>query len=419
MKLIKRKLAEEIRKFMNRKEILVIRGPRQAGKTTLLKMLEKSVNGNFDKVFVNLDILQKRREIEENPLDFVKRFKEGKKLLLFLDEIQRCKNIGESLKIISDETSDIKLVVSGSSSLELKTNVLPFLVGRAFLFELFPFDFEEFVSAKDAGLLKILKEKKQSLKSFIEGHGTLQKPSFTHEILALWKEYAIFGGYPAAVQAKTHEEKLKILSSIQDLYLEKDIVTFFRIEESNTFEDFARILGFQISNLLNISALASNARTSYKKAEEFIEILSHTYIIKLLKPFYRNLVTEIRKASKVYFLDLGLRNSLISNFLKWDNRDDKGKLAENFVFRELLTNFPEYNIKYWRTTGKAEVDFVLTKNKEVIPVEVKLNETKLGKSFYSFINAYKPRFAFIATLNVFEIREVLGTKVCFVPLYYF
>ncbi len=418
-KLVKRKLAEEIKKFVARKEVLIIRGPRQAGKTTLMKMLESELDNNFDKLFVNLDLPEKRRELEANPLDFVDRYKKEKPLLLFLDEVQRCKDIGEGLKIVADERQNIKIIASGSSSLEIKTKILPFLVGRAFLFELLTFDFGEFVSSKDLGLAKILARKQCSLRTFVDTKSQIEKPSFTSELAALFKEYAIYGGYPAVVQVATVEEKLKILRSIEDLYLEKDIVSFFRIEESNKFEDFAKMLGFQISNLLNLANLASNVKISYNKAEEFLEILTHTYIIKLLRPFYKNLKTELRKAPKIYFLDLGMRNSLINNFLVWESRDDKGKLAENFVLRELLTNWSDYEIKYWRTTGKAEVDFVLSRGNQIIPIEVKLEGGKVGKSFYSFINAYKPKIAFIATLDMFTTKQIGDTKVFFVPLWYF
>lgn len=417
MKLYKRKLEDKIKKYIQRREIIGIRGARQTGKTTLLKMIAGKLKG--EKIFINLDIPEKRRVLEENPLDFVKRFKKNeKKLYLFFDEIQRVKNAGEKLKIIYDEFPEVKMFISGSSSLEIKTNVLPFLVGRLLLFELYTFDFEEFLLTKDEGLIRLFKEKLDSIKKFLEGKGEPAPPSFQEEFLKYWKEYVIFGGYPEVVKAEKVEEKIMLLKNIYNLYLEKDIIGFFKIEETSKFENFTKALAFNIANLLNLNSIVSDIKISYKKGEEFLEILTHSYILYLLKPFHKNLVTELKKSPKIFFLDLGLRNTSINNFTNFDSREDKGKLTENFVFRELITNFNEYEINYWRTTGKAEIDFVLSKDKKLIPVEVKISGEKLGRGFYSFIKTYNPEKALIVTLNKFKKQKVLNTEIYWVPIFF-
>lgn len=416
-KLFKRKLEEKIKKFVKRKEIIGIRGARQTGKTTLLKMIERDVAGN--KAFINLDLIEHKRALEENTLDFVKRFKKPKeRLFLFLDEIQKVKDGGEKLKIIFDEFTDVKMFISGSSSLELKTTILPPLVGRLFLFELMTLDFEEFLLAKDEGLGRVLIEKQESLKNFIEGKDEVAQPSFTDEFLRYWKEYAVFGGYPEVVKAGDEEEKNLILRNIFNLYLEKDIMAFFKIEETSKFEDLLKFLAFNTSNLLSVSSLASDLKISYREVENFLTILQHSYITHLLKPFHRNLITELKKSPKIYFLDPGLRNSVINNFSSFDSRSDKGQLMENFVLRELISNF-DYKVNYWRTTGKAEIDFVLRKDEEIIPIEVKLSGEKLGKSFYSFLSAYRPEKAIIATLDKFRKDKIGNTVVYWVPAFYF
>src|SRR3989304_8721071 len=235
-KIFKRKLEDKIRKFADRREIIGIRGARQTGKTTLLKIIESGITN--EKVFINLDIIDYRRGLEENPLDFVKRFKKPeKKLFLFLDEIQRVKDGGEKLKIIFDSFKDVKIFISGSSSLELKANILPSLVGRLFLYELFTFDFEEFLSTKDEGLGRIFKEKHATLKKFLDDESEIAPPSFTNEFLRYWKNYVTFGGYPEAAKTEADDEKITILTNIFNLYLEKDIAAFFRIKEISKFED--------------------------------------------------------------------------------------------------------------------------------------------------------------------------------------
>ena len=416
-RIFKRELEDKIARYIDRKEIVGIRGARQAGKTTLLKKIAENIEGS--KAFVNLDLPRYRFTLEENPVDFVKRFKKEEKLFLFLDETQRVKNAGEKLKIIYDEFSDAKIFISGSSSLELKTNVLPFLVGRLLLFNLYTFSFGEFLQSKDDSLKKLFKEKHTSLKKFIEGDDEIAPPSLLHEFMNYWKEYVVFGGYPEVVKSKAEEDKKIILKNIYDLYLEKDIVSFFRIEDSSKFIDFVKSTAFNISNLLNLSSLISDLKISYRRGEEFLSILEHTYILQLVKPFHKNLITELKKASKIYFLDLGIRNAAINNFMNFDSRDDRGKLTENFVFRELVTNFDDYKINYWRTTGKAEVDFVLSKHDTIIPIEVKLSGERISKSFYSFLKAYKPEKAIIATLNKFKKQKIQNTDIWWVPVVYF
>jgi predicted AAA+ superfamily ATPase len=415
-RLYKRKLEAELQRFMPRREMLVVRGPRQAGKTTLLKILHDKIRK--DKVFINLDFPEYRRALAETPLDLVRRFKRpGRGLVMFLDEIQRVENAGDSLKLIFDECPDVKLLVTGSSSLELKVKILPPLVGRAFLFELLSFDFEEFLMAKDAGLWRVFREKNSALRRFLVEGGEPPEPSFRREFLKLLGEYMIYGGYPEVIKAEKEDEKIAVLKNVVALYLEKDIATFFGIEESSKFQDFARVLAFSTSSLLSLSSVASDLKFSYRRAEQFLEILRHTYIVSLLTPFSRNLVTELRKTPKVYFLDLGFRNSLLNNFTDFNSRTDRGALAENFVFRELL-RLPGFSLNYWRTAGGAEVDFVLVRGEEVVPIEVRLGGGTLGRGFYSFLKTYKPERAIVVTLEDFKKQKVAGTTLYWVPIFY-
>jgi len=414
-KIYRRKIEDVLVKHLDRKEMLGIKGARQVGKTTLLKIIYEKTKAK--KNFINMDLPEMRRTMEENPVDIVKRYKEErKKLYLFIDEIQRVKNAGEKLKIIYDEFQDVKILFSGSSSLELKAEILPFLVGRAFIFELYSFDFEEFLQTKDEGLLKIFREKNESLRKTIDDHDEPQPPSFESEFLHLLKEYLVFGGYPEVLKTEDKETKEMILKNIYSLYIEKDIISYFGIKETTKFEDMLKMLAFRISSLLSITSIASALKTNFHKVEEYLEILKHTYIIHLLRPFYRNLVTELRKTQKLYFLDLGLRNAVINNFVEFDNRPDGGALLENFVFRELFTC--GYSINYWRTTGKTEIDFIIKENGNVVPIEVKLTETKLGKGFRSFINTYKPEVAILVTMDEFGKDKIDSCKIYKVPAYY-
>jgi predicted AAA+ superfamily ATPase len=157
-------------------------------------------------------------------------------------------------------------------------------------------------------------------------------------------------------------------------------------------------------------------KMDYRTVESYISILANTYVISLVSPFYRNLATELKKAKKAYFIDVGLRNSIMNNFMPLENRTDKGAILENFIFNELRLSFEE-KINYWRTTSKAEVDFVIQRGDEVIPIEVK-NQPKLKSGFFSFLKAYKPKRALVFTEKEFSVNKFNNIEVAFVPHYF-
>lgn len=153
----------------------------------------------------------------------------------------------------------------------------------------------------------------------------------------------------------------------------------------------------------------------YRTIENYLSILINTYIISLIPPFHKNLITELKKARKIYFIDTGFRNSIINNFLPLNNRTDKGFLMENFILNELRSL--GFEVYYWRTTGKAEVDFIIKVGDEVIPIEVKSGGS-IGRSLISFIKSYKPRNALIFTEGSFKSEEFYGTKIFHIPYFY-
>ncbi len=162
---------------------------------------------------------------------------------------------------------------------------------------------------------------------------------------------------------------------------------------------------------MEISSLMSDLKIDYRTVENYLNILVNTYIIKLLPPFYKNLATELKKSKKVYFVDLGLRNTLLGNFSPIDTRTEKGKLLENFVLNE-IKELGE--IKHWRTTAKAEVDFVLNFNNQTVPIEVK-SFGKIKRGFLSFLNTYKPKRALVFTEKNFGIKKINKTEILFAP----
>ncbi|MEM4680612.1 MAG: ATP-binding protein [Nanopusillaceae archaeon] len=427
MKYFERILLEEIKKWMERKEIIAIKGPRQSGKTTLLKMLtewfikEKNVKKE-NIIFITFEDREVLENFSLNPKEFVKRFvlDEKQRYYFLIDEAHYCDEIGQKLKLLFDIYENIKFTITGSSSLEITSSTSKFLVGRMLSFELFPLNFYEFLNVKDKGLAKIFLERNKMIKNLIQGKEfELPKDEvFTKDFLELFEEYVLFGGYPEIVKSNNEEEKKLLIKNIFNTYLEKDIIIYLHIADTLKFRRCVSLLSNLIGEIIRFESLSTQLKSYYKEITRFIDILEQTYIVKTVKPFYKNLVTELRKNPKIYFVDLGLRNYAINNFNKLENRIDAGKLAENFVFNEL--KFIDENLNYWRTTAKAEIDFVLNHN-ILLPIEVKFQEftkPKITKSLQSFIKNYSPKYALVLTKNFWGERIINDTKVLFVPIFF-
>ncbi len=236
----------------------------------------------------------------------------------------------------------------------------------------------------------------------------------------LFEEYLIYGGYPAAVLAKSQTEKEKILESILDNYLLKDIRSLLQLATENELVKLIKFLATQIGNLINYKELSNSSGLNYKELLSHLEILKQTYIIDLIRPYFTNKRTEITKNPKVYFIDAGFKNLVLSDFRKLDQRKDLGTLVENYVFMALKRKGNGFqNINFWRTKSKAEVDFVIQKENKIIPIEVKYSsKPTIGKSLYSFIKRFAPPRVFIFTKGYAEETKIKNCKIKFIPAYY-
>ncbi|MEW6528483.1 MAG: ATP-binding protein [Candidatus Micrarchaeota archaeon] len=429
MEYLERILFKELQKWDGRRELFAIKGPRQVGKTTLLEMyrvwlLKKGVNEK-NIIFITFEDREMLEKFEKDPLNFVNRFVDAKsRFYFFLDEAHYLHGIGQKIKLIYDKYPNVKIIITGSSSLELISQTAKYLVGRMFSFELLPFNFHEFLLAKDPSLAKIYSKCRTMVRALITKRKNFNIPKndiIISDLLKYLEEYLIFGGYPAVVLAKNNEEKFIVLKNIFNTYLEKDIISFLQITDSAKFRKIVSILALTCGNILSYNSLATNAGGYFKEIMHIIDVLEQTYIMRRVRPFYANLVTELRKNPKVYFLDSGIRNYAIQNFSELDTRSDKGHLAENFAYNALNEISEGQNLHFWRTTSKAEVDFVVDKSSFLIPVEVKFEPFKkerISKSMRSFISVYSPEFAIIATKDFFGELKIGKTIVKFIPLVY-
>lgn len=416
--IIKRVLRTEIEPFLQRKEYIAIRGPRQAGKTTFMRELEKEIGStqgptNFI-TFEDKDIL----EIFESDINSFIKLHILPYKSIFIDEFQYAKDGGQKLKFIYDTTS-VKVIISGSSSLELQAKTGKYMVGRIVYFELLPFSFAEYLSTKDVRLLSLVNDNRVKLEKLLKGQKVVFKDEITSQAIKktlsnLVYDYVVYGGYPSVVLAATNEIKATLLRNIFQTYISRDIVDLLRLETDSELVKVAQLLALQIGNLLVYDNLSVESGLYHGLLKKHLDILGQTYVMEFIRPYYTNKRTEIVKNPVPYFLDTGLRNSLINNFSPLLERTDGGSLFENFVFSALKNHIDStQQIKFWRSKSQAEVDFVLEPMvSNVIPIEVKLaggSSVSIGKSLYSFVEKYKPDTAILITPDKFEQR-IIGEK---------
>lgn len=408
--MIKRKLYNSLKDHLSHKEISLIIGPRQAGKTTLMLMLKNYLEKrNKPTLFLNLDIESDKRffasqEILIRKIELELGVKGG---FIFIDEIQRKEDAGIFLKGIYDMNLPYKYIVSGSGSVELKRKIHESLVGRKRIFELNTLSFEEFINLRtqyryENKLLDFLHLEANKAKLFLD-------------------DYLLFGGYPRVVLAENINEKQQEISEIYQSYLEKDISYLLQVKKTDALTRLVRIIAAQPGSLINFSELSSILGISMPTVKDYLWYLEKTFILYRVTPYFRNVRKEIRKSPVFYFYDLGLRNYATGGFGNF-SMPDIGFVFQNFVFnllREKLS-LSSASVHFWRTSDGAEVDFVIDFVRELIPIEVKwasLRKPIMPRSLRSFILQYHPSKSYIVNMALKETIEIEKTKVCFIPFY--
>ena len=412
MQLIKRKLFKELKNHLENKEISLIVGPRQVGKTTLMQSLKKHLE-LLDKktIFLNLDYEEDKKffTTQENLIKKIKLELGKKPGFVFIDEIQRKENAGLFLKGLYDLNLPYKFIVSGSGSLELKENIHESLTGRKRLFELNPVAFDEFVNFKTD-----YKYEDKLFDFFV-----LEK----EKTLNFLNEYLNFGGYPRVVLENELIEKNKLISEIFRSYIEKDIAYLLKIEKVDAFSMLVKILASQTGKIINYSKIAKQTGVSTATLKNYLWYAEKTFVVKTISPYFTNSLKEITKSPSVYFYDLGLRNFSLGLFGNISNPNELGFIFQNFIGNILQEKikWSGKSIHFWRTLDKAEVDFVISAGKKNLPIEIKysfLAKPEIEKSLRSFIQKYNPREAWVVNLNMEEEIKIGNTTVKFLPFYF-
>lgn len=356
--MISRAIAVSVQKRLKDEKAIILLGPRQVGKSTLLQQLSSKFtkpimwwNGN------DADI----RTILSNTTATSLRALLGKSKTLIIDEAQRIENIGLSIKLMIDQLKDVKVIATGSSAFELANHINEPLTGRKWEYNLFPFSFGEMV----------------------EEHGLLtEKRLLDHRL--------VYGYYPEIVNNPGEEEiRLKQLS---DSYLYKDLLIWEKIQKPDKMEKLIQALAFQVGNEVSYHELGQLAGLDNQTAEKYIDLLEKAFIVFRLGSLSRNLRNELKKSRKIYFYDNGIRNAVINQFSPAVLRQDIGALWENFVISERV-KFLAYkqincNQYFWRTHAQQEIDYIEERNGSMNAYEMKWNPKAKAKFPKTFLDAY-------------------------------
>ena len=377
---------DDLIKCLKKSEILILIGARQVGKTHLMIELEKFAKAKKKKTkYFNLEIPEDSRYFNQ---DLVSLYKDITKNtdFIFIDEFQYFENASSLFKAIFDDRKlKVKIIASGSSSLEMHKHLKESLAGRKIEKHIFPLSFSEF---------------KQVKKTF--------------------ESYLIYGGLPGLIHLKTNDQKIDLLDNLVATYILKDIKSLIKEENIPAFNRLIYILADTQAQIVSVSSLARELMVSNKTAEHYLAILEQTFVLYPLYSFSQNLSNELKKSKKYFLFDNGIRNSIISDFSLLKDRSDKGLLYESYVHNALRIRAPKNSeIRFWRTKDGNEIDFIYIKNRKpsIIEVKSKLKQMLIPKAFEHFLRSYpSTEHCFVINENISGELDYRGRLIKFIKL---
>ncbi|HNW83304.1 MAG TPA: ATP-binding protein [bacterium] len=334
---------DDLNNYLKKGKVLVVFGPRQVGKTTLLKnfLSKTQLKYRFD----NGEDFRITELFSSGNPDKLSEYAKGYELVV-IDEAQKIPDAGSGLKMLIDNNPELMVIATGSSSFELAGTVGEPLTGRKRTLTMFPV-------------------------AQIELSETLNRYDLKEKL----EEFLVYGSYPEVITAESKEEKSRIITELTHSYLLKDIIAFDRIKNSRVIFDLLRMLAFQTGSEVSLSEIGKNIGVDAKTVNRYIDILEKSFVIFRLTGFSRNLRKEIVKKNKYYFYDTGIRNALISNFNPLSIRNDIGQLWENLMFIERLKRNSYKNVLlnsyFWRTWNQQEIDLVEEREGKLFGYEFK------------------------------------------------
>lgn len=336
---IKRNIFKALEEDLFDRSATILVGARQVGKTFLLKALQKfAETKGLSTAFFDLEQPDDLVKFKGDESEIIKLIS-GAGDVVFIDEFHYLKNASRIFKAIYDAGKKVKIYASGSSSIEMHKHLKESLVGRKFVYKIFPCSVAEIMQA-------------------------VSENTFAY--------YCKFGGMPGLVHIADEGKKKMLLSDILQSYLLKDIKALIREENVRQFNNLLYLLAQYQGSIVAVSNLANEVGMSQRTIESYLEMMNQTYTCFSLHSFSTNMGNELKKSKKYYLYDLGIRNALLKNFADLSERDDAGHIVESFVFGELQKRLgPETELRFWRLKTGEEVDFVWIKNQKFYPIEVK------------------------------------------------
>lgn len=371
MEILDRQIDKTIRShFASYRMALLLLGPRQAGKTTLLLRLFP----NHQYLLVDNDPVF--RLLETYDIGAYRQVIDPNVEVLIIDEIHLLSDPGRCAKIIYDQMPGLRLIITGSAALRIKNKTSESLAGRKIEHYLYPLTFPEYLYQKQV--------EKQMVPSVLERivSGTLSWRHHVFDMEATLGQFLVYGGYPYLVH---HPRDVRYLENLVKDAIFQDIIELDLIENRRNAASLLKLLAYQIGNLVNYSELANRLSVDTRTIRRYIEIFEQSFLIFRLYPFSRRYRNEISKAPKIYFFDTGARNAIIGDFTPLAERNDRGALFENFIISEAWkANMYEerrLSFHYWRTKQGSEVDLVISGKDMRIGAEIKYGGGSISKAF--------------------------------------
>ena len=359
-------------------KVIILLGPRQVGKTTLLKEIIKDRN---DALWLNADEPDIQALFENATSTRFKNYFGNHKIIV-IDEAQTITDIGIKLKIIIDSLPELQVIATGSSAFEIKNKTNEPLTGRKWQFQLFPFSFSELANH----------------------HGLIEEKRMIPVRL-------LYGAYPEITLHQGEEkERLKLLS---ESYLYKDILMFEGLKMPEKLVHLLQLLAFRIGTEINYNNLSKELKIDNATVEKYIKLLEDSFIIFRLKALSRNHAKELKKGRKIYFIDNGIVNALLGNFNLPENRADVGALWENYVISEIYKKYHYENrwanFYFWRTQDQQEIDLVIEENQVFHAFEIKWNQNVKARLSKTFSRNYENHQ--FNVINPFNVEEFLLQRI--------
>ena len=364
----------QFKQWMFRGKVLILIGSRQVGKTTLISEISKGF-AQDDVLFFNCDESDVRAVLENSSSTVLKSFIGSKKLFI-IDEAQRVKGIGLTLKLIADTLKDVQVIATGSSAFDLRNELEEPLTGRKIVIELFPISTQEMVNHT----------------SYIEEKRMLE-------------QRMIYGMYPEIINNPTDAKKL--LKELSDSYLFKDILSYKDIRQPDALRKLLTALSLQVGSEVSYNELGNLIGLDKETVERYIDLLEKSFVVFRLTSLSRNGRNELKKSRKIYFYDNGVRNAVINNFNPLSLRADVGDLWENFMISErkktLHYNQIFANTYFWRTHTQLEIDYIEEREGKLFTYEFKWCDKKKAKIPKLFSELYpENEFELINAKNYME-----------------